>query len=170
MAQQNNAADNDVAPLLAEVLQLQNKVVELFQQVHTADRPAKVESEVRYFLGAAHLNLGEDNQAEPLLRDAERLDPTAWQPKLGLARLLQQRGDTAGAKAELDAAKAIAPDNIEVVRVEATMLLSQHDMPGALALFNKNSGGPAGRSRRALRPRPSQAGAERSRRGRRRCR
>ncbi len=47
------------------------------------------------------------------------------------------KGDSAGAKKELDAARAIAPDNVEVMRFSGELLRASGDLNGAVAEFDK---------------------------------
>ena len=69
-----NARDETEA-LLARALYFEGKTDELIDQIKPADRQPDDESEVRLRLGLAHFDLRELDEAEPLLRDAVRLDP-----------------------------------------------------------------------------------------------
>ena len=68
-----------------------------------------------------------------MLHDAERLDNEAALPKTAMAQLLLAQHDLAGAQTEIAAASAIAPEDINVLRVSALILRAQGDSKGALA-------------------------------------
>ena len=137
LARQNKGPADDVDPLLAQTLLLENKYEELFRDVKTDDRSEKSESQVRLTLGLAHLNLQETKEAEPLLAKAESLDPTSPGPKAAMAQLLLDRGDIAHAREEITAASAIAPDDPAVLRGSALVLLAQNDNDGALKVLDE---------------------------------
>jgi cellulose synthase operon protein C len=129
--------EDETAPILAEALIAQSKMTQLIEQIKPADRAPNAESTVRLSLGLAHLGLREIKDAEPLLRDAVRLDSDSWRAKLGLARLLLLKREMAGAAEQIDGARAIAPDNIEVMRLSGEILRSKGDIDGAVADFSK---------------------------------
>jgi cellulose synthase operon protein C len=133
LARQNKGSAAAVDPLLAEALWRQGKFVPLFQAVQPGNRPPKSESAVRLTLGSAHLDLGEAGEAEPLLRDAVRLDDQSARAKVVLARLMLIQGKTDDAEAELAQALAIAPDDASGLRLKADILLANQDSTGALA-------------------------------------
>lgn len=83
------------------------------------------------------MGLQEYKEAEPLLRDAEHLDPDAWRPKLAVARFAMYKGDVAQAQRQLDAARALAPDSVEVMRFHGEMLRASGDLEGAVKEFDK---------------------------------
>ena len=129
--------EDETAPLLAEALIDQNKMAQLIEQIKAGDREPSAESTVRLSLGMAHLGLREVKEGEPLLRDAVRLDPESWRAKLGLARFLLLKRDTAGAEEQIKAARAIAPDTIEVMRLNGEILRARGDADAAIAEFAK---------------------------------
>jgi putative PEP-CTERM system TPR-repeat lipoprotein len=126
---------DETAPLLAEAMLNQGKLSQLLDEIKPADRDPSAEAEVRLNLGLAHLGLREESDAEPLLKDAVRLDPESWRAKLGLARFLMIQGDVSGADQQVKAARAIAPDNVEVLRMSAEILRTQGDIAGAIKEF-----------------------------------
>ena len=130
---ENGGAKDAADPLLAEALLRQNKITELLQQVKPGDRPNAEESAVRFVLGSAHLNLKELTEAEPLLRDAERLDDKAVLPKLGMVRLFLAKNDLASADEEIARARALAPGDPRVTRLMAELAIRKGDTEGALA-------------------------------------
>ncbi|HUZ73956.1 MAG TPA: XrtA/PEP-CTERM system TPR-repeat protein PrsT [Stellaceae bacterium] len=135
LARQDHGDPNAVDPVLAEVLAAEGKVTQLFDIVRPGNRAPKAESKVRLELGLAHLGLREDKAAEPLLRDAERLDETAVGPKIGVARLLMSKGDINDAEAELARARAIAPDDPTTQRLTGEILYAKGDRAGAMTQF-----------------------------------
>ncbi len=135
-AHAHGAEDTKVAPLLAEALLRGGRYDMLLKEVTPGDRPAPIESVVRMSLGLAHLGMGEPAQAEPLLRDAERLDPTAAEPKVGVARLLLVQDHVDAAAAEIAAALAIDPQNDRALLVKADLLRLNGDVDRAVALYD----------------------------------
>jgi len=133
LARSDKGAPDEVDPLLAQALMRQNKFDVLFRDVQPDDRSAKAESDVKLTLGLAHLELQEISQAEPLLREAERLDETGIQQKSAMAQLLLSKRDLAGAQKEVDAANAISPDDVGIDRVSALLLRARGDLEGATA-------------------------------------
>jgi putative PEP-CTERM system TPR-repeat lipoprotein len=133
LARQYKGPIDAVDPLLAQALLQENKFTELFRDVQPGDRSAKAESQVRLALGTAHLVLQEMDQAEPLLREAERLDTAAAGPKAAMAQYLLATRDISGAQKEVDAGTAIAPDDPDVERMAALVLLAQGKSDEAIA-------------------------------------
>jgi len=129
--------DDEVAPLLAQTMLLENKMSQLLEQISPGTRTPRAEATVRLSLGLAHLALREYSQAEPLLADAVRLDPDSWRAKLALARLDMLKGDAAEAKRQIAEAAAKYPDIPDVLRLQGEMLRSSGDTAGALAIFDK---------------------------------
>jgi cellulose synthase operon protein C len=132
-ATQKDAAD----ALLAWALFLQGTVDSLFREIEPGQREAGAESRVRMSLGLAHLNLFEFNSAEPLLRDAVRLDPHSYQAHISLARLLILQRKLPEARELLDTARAIAPGQIGIARITGELLRAEGDPAGAVAAFSK---------------------------------
>jgi putative PEP-CTERM system TPR-repeat lipoprotein len=137
LARRHGAKEEDTAPLLARALLYQGKFSELFQQVHPGNRSAPQESAVRAALGLAHLVLGETDQAAPLLQDAERLDPNSIDAKLGAARLLMARRDTAGAESRVDAVLARAPKRPDALDLKGQILTLHKKFDEAMARFDE---------------------------------
>ena len=135
LARWHGGDDDDVAPVLAQAMLEQNKLGELIKTVQPGARAMKAEATVRLSLGLAHLGLGETGTGEALLRDAKRLDPTSEQSNLGMARLLMVKGDYAGAERELQSARAVDPDAIDVLRLAADLARSKGDVEGAIAAY-----------------------------------
>ena len=136
-ARGKGGSEDEIAPILAEALLGQNKLNQLIDQVKPADRDPAAESIVRLSLGLGHMGLQEFKEAEPLLKDAARLDPKAWRPKLALARFAMLKGDEAQAQRQFDEARAIAPDSVEVMRFHGEMLRGAGDLDGAVKAFDE---------------------------------
>ena len=112
-------------------------MTQLIDQIKPADRAPSAEATVRLSLGLAHLGLREIAEADPLLHDAVRLDANSWRAKIGLARFLLLKRDKSGAAEQIEAARAIAPDNVEVMRLNGEIMRSKGDTDGAVAEFSK---------------------------------
>lgn len=137
-AARGNGTRNDEADaLLAWALFLQGKSDVLFREIEPGQREPKAESTVRMSLGLAHLSLGEFNRAEPLLRDAVTLDSGSWRAHISLASLLILTRKLPEARQELDALRALAPDEIGVTRITGNLLLAEGDTAGAIVAFSK---------------------------------
>jgi putative PEP-CTERM system TPR-repeat lipoprotein len=137
VALQKGGNRNQAEPILAESLFRQRRFNQLFKEVKPAHLNPAAESHVRMDLGLAHLNLGEMAEAEPLLREAEKLDPTGAGPKIAIAQLLLAKKDLKGAQSEADAAVGIAPNNPDVLRLDGEILRREGNEAGALSLFNQ---------------------------------
>lgn len=133
LARDDKGPTDEVDPPLAQALLQQNKLSELFRDVQPGSRENKSESQVRLALGLGHLALLELNQAEPLLKDAERLDETDAAPKAAMARLLLAQHNVAGAQKEIYAAGAITPDDAGVLLTTAQVLRAQGNTAAAMA-------------------------------------
>ena len=135
-ARERGVPEELTAALLAQAIYQQGDFGRLLKAVPAGNRPAKTESEVRNLRGLAHLALGEYPNAETMLHDAEKLDPSAFGPKLGLVNLYLATGNTAEADREADAALAIVPDNSQALTAKARVLAAEGDTAGALEKLN----------------------------------
>jgi putative PEP-CTERM system TPR-repeat lipoprotein len=130
-------ADDAVAtPLLAEALVRSGRYELVLKEIPAGNRPPAAESVVRLTRGLAELGLNHPDQAEPMLREAARLDKTTIGPKLGLARLLLQRHLVAEASQQIEAALAIDPQDVQALLMKADVLHLHGDADGALALYD----------------------------------
>ena len=129
------ATASDVADVLAWALMMESKETELFAQIAPADRDPPVESTVRVSLGLAHLNLHEFREAEPLLRDAVRLDGQNRVARLALAKYLLDAGDFSGAREQIEAAGAISPNNLGIKRLLGELYRDEGKNEDAAAEF-----------------------------------
>ena len=136
-ARSSDAGNDEADALLATALYLQNKYEVLFHEVAPGRREAKAESTVRMNLGLAYLYTFEPDHAEPLLRDAVRLDPGSWRAHIALARLLILQRRLPEARELLDAARALAPTEIGITRISGELLRAEGDTAGAIAAFTK---------------------------------
>jgi cellulose synthase operon protein C len=137
-AARGSGTRNDEADaLLAWALFLQGKSDVLFREIEPGQREPKAESTVRLSLGEAHLALGEFNRAEPLLRDAVTLDSGSWRAHISLAGFLILTRKLPEARQELDAARALAPNQVAVTRITGDLLRAEGDTAGAIAAFSK---------------------------------
>ena len=136
-ARSSGTRNDEADALLAWALYLEGKSNVLFRQVEPGQREATSESMVRMSLGLAYLYLFDFDRAEPLLRDAVRLDPGSYRTHIALARLLILQRKLPEAREVLDAAHAIAPSEIGVTRITGELLRAEGDTAGAIAAFGK---------------------------------
>jgi tetratricopeptide (TPR) repeat protein len=136
-ARSSGTRNDEADALLAWALYLEGKSNVLFRQVEPGQREATSESMVRMSLGLAYLYLFDFDRAEPLLRDAVRLDPGSYRTHIALARLLILQRKLPEAREVLDAARAIAPSEIGVTRITGELLRAEGDTAGAIAAFGK---------------------------------
>jgi putative PEP-CTERM system TPR-repeat lipoprotein len=133
---QRGGDEGKIAPVLAETLLRSGKYEALLRDVPAGSRPAAEESAVRLFRGHAYLSLHQIAQAEPLMRDAERLDPNSVGAKLGMARLLLVEGKTADGEQKVDQALTLAPRDSHAEIAKSDILRSLGDVDGSLAYLN----------------------------------
>lgn len=126
-------SDDVVAPVLARAMFGEQKFTILVQTIKTGSRPPKAEAQVRALLARAHLALGETRFVEPLIADAQRLDPGGLPATIATTQLLLSRSDFAGAAAEIARARALAPGDLYVLRLLAQIDVLNGDPAGALA-------------------------------------
>lgn len=135
LARQDKGPPDTVDPILAQTLVSEGKLNELFDAVTPGKRAAKAESVVRLELGLAHLMLGELKEAEPLLKDAVKLDGRSVPARDGLAQLLLREGDSDGATGELARARSLDPNDVTMLRLTAEIALAKGDRAGAIDQF-----------------------------------
>jgi cellulose synthase operon protein C len=126
----------DYIPVLMDAMLRQEKFADLLDLVKPADRTPPLESKVRTALGTAEAGLWDRDQAEKLLREAVKLDPTAVRPKIQLARLLTGTKPEEADKS-IDEAIAANPRSAEALQVKGEMLRSRGDQDGAIRLFDE---------------------------------
>lgn len=135
-ALQRNGDEGKIAPVLAEVLLRAGKYEALLRDVPSGSRPPAEESAVRLYRGHAYISLHQVDQAEPLMRDAERLDPNSVGAKLGMARLLLAQGKSAQGEQEVDQALKLAPRDSHAEIAKSDVLRARGDVDGSLAYLN----------------------------------
>ncbi len=136
LARQFKASPNDVDPLLAQALRRESEFTQLFDLVKPDDRdPKRIASSPRS--GLAHLALGEMKEAEPLLRDAERLDEAAAAPKIALTQWMLANDEIDAADAEIKRAQALAPGDPTVLLLESQILIGRNDTDAGLERLNE---------------------------------
>jgi hypothetical protein len=124
------------------VLLSQKKFKDLFELIEPADRNPVLESKVRSALGTAAAGLHYDEKAEAFLRDAIRLDPSAVEPGIQLARFLNGSKREAAERVINDVIAA-NPQSAELRRVKGEMLWSHGESNAAVHLFDGRSVRPA---------------------------
>jgi putative PEP-CTERM system TPR-repeat lipoprotein len=136
-AKQRGVISDDLTALLAEVMFRRGEHGELLREIPARDRRPSTESVVRTYRGLAELAIGEANEAQNMLGDAERLDPKAIAPKIAMARLLLTKNDPAGADRKIDEALALAPHDSQALDVKGITMFSRGDAQAALGFFNQ---------------------------------
>ena len=136
-AKQRGVTDERLAMLLAEVMFRNGEVGELLRQVPSANRSPQTESVVRMYRGLAELTLGQMNNAQAMLADAERLDPKAVPPKIASSRQLLASRDVDGADRKVDEALALAPKNSQALDLKGIILAIKGKPEESLATFGE---------------------------------
>ncbi len=134
-AREHNAAEADYLPVLIDSLLRQGKYQDLSDTVRPGNRPAALESQVRQALGVVAAHQHDIPKAQALLQDAIRLDPTAVQPKITLARLLGT-SNAAEASRLLDEVLAANPRSVEALQVKGELARAKGDTKAALSDFD----------------------------------
>ena len=135
-ARERGGDETDYLPILADALLRQYKFADLLDLIQPGDRDAAMESKARAALGIAAAGLRDQGRAEAMLRDAIRLDPSAAQPKIRLAQLLNAK-NPAEADKLIDEAVAATPHSAEALQVKGEMLRSRGDLDAATHLFDQ---------------------------------
>jgi putative PEP-CTERM system TPR-repeat lipoprotein len=135
-ARERNGEEADYLPILAEALLLQSKFADVLGQIRPGDRPPALESRVRLAIGMAASALHRRDQAEAALRDAVRLDPSATEAKITLARFLIGK-DVGEADGIIDGVLAANPRLAEAVVVKGAVLAARGDRDGAIGRFDE---------------------------------
>ena len=134
-AREHNAAEADYLPVLIDALLRQGKFQDLSDTVRPGNRPAALESQVRRALGLAAARQHDTAKAQTLLQDAIRLDPTAPEPKIALARLLGG-SNSAEANRLLDEVLTANPRSVEALLVKGELARTKGDTKAALSDFD----------------------------------
>jgi putative PEP-CTERM system TPR-repeat lipoprotein len=129
------ADEAKTAPMLGQVLLRSDKFTQVLSEVPAGNRPAASESAVRLARGLAYLGLHQVADAAPMLQDAERLNPGAADPKLGIARLLLAQNSAANAESKVDAALQLEPHNDRALILKAEIMRQRGDLDGAIARY-----------------------------------
>jgi predicted Zn-dependent protease len=132
-----DASNDDTVAQLAWVLSREGKTDALFDQIKPADREPSAEASIRLCLGLTHFSLREIDAAEPLIRDAVKLNPGYLEAHLVLARLFIFKGQLPDARVQIELARGIAPNDAEILQLTGNALLAEGDAPGAVAQFSK---------------------------------
>jgi cellulose synthase operon protein C len=122
--------------LLGQALMAQNKLDVLLQQLKPGGKDADLDAIILVFRGYALAGLRQPDAAQKAFNDAEQAAPNAVEPLLAEARLLEARGDTAGAQAKIDHAISVQPKSAEALLAKSQLLRTKGDMAGALAVLD----------------------------------
>jgi cellulose synthase operon protein C len=129
------ADEKDFLPILADALLRRSQFGTVLAAIQPGSRDPVLESKLRLALGVAATATRDLDRAEEMLRDAVRLDPSAENPKLQLARFLNEKhGDEANEV--IDAAIAANPHSIEALQVKGEILRARGDQDAAKRMFD----------------------------------
>jgi cellulose synthase operon protein C len=134
-AREHNGAEADYLPVLDDALLRQGKFADLSDLVRPGDRPAALESQVRWALGLAAAGVHDNVKAQALMQDAIRLDPNAAAPKIALARLLAVSKPQEANKL-LDTVLSSNPRSVEALQVKGELARAKGDAQGAMNQFD----------------------------------
>lgn len=124
--------------LLAWSLFLEDQRDRLLAEIKPGDREPHAEAVVRMSLGLALVTPLTFDKAQPLLRDAVRLDPSLWRARDALARSLIIERKLPEAREQLAAARAAGgPDQVGITLIEAFLDRAAGDTDGAIAKFTQ---------------------------------
>lgn len=123
--------------LLATALFLDGDEDALLTQIKPGNRAPEAESVIRMRLGLAHFDIGESSAAEPLLRDAVKLDPKSWRARIAYARILILQRRLPEARDQVEAAQALAPTEVGMIRIRAELKSAEGDLEGAVADYTE---------------------------------
>ncbi|HEY6336001.1 MAG TPA: XrtA/PEP-CTERM system TPR-repeat protein PrsT, partial [Alphaproteobacteria bacterium] len=135
-ARELSGDEADFLPILADALLAQKKFEDVLNVIEPGDRAPVLESQARTAIGIAAAGLHYGANAEAMLRDAIRLDPSAMKPRLQLAQLLNKTNPES-ADQVIDAAIAASPQSAEPLQLKGEMLWSRGDLDGAVRLFGE---------------------------------
>jgi cellulose synthase operon protein C len=134
-ARDRNGKEADYLPALLESMVRQGKYADLADLVKPGNRAPALESKVRLALGIAAGGLHDRAKAESMLTDAVRLDPSALQPKIMLARTLSTT-NPAEANKLLDQTLAADPRSVEALQVKGELARAHGDLKAAMSQFD----------------------------------
>jgi putative PEP-CTERM system TPR-repeat lipoprotein len=135
-ARERGGDETDYLPILTDALLRQYKFGDILDLIQPGDRDAAIESKARAALGIAAAGLRDRGRAEAMLRDAIRLDPSAVQPKIRLAQLLNAK-NPAEADKLIDEAVAATPHSAETLQLKGEMLRFRGNLEEAMRLFDE---------------------------------
>jgi cellulose synthase operon protein C len=133
-ASERGGNEADYLPILADALLRRYKFGEVLALIQPGDRDPVLESKVRMALGIAAASISDWGNAETMLRDAVRLDPSSTKPKFLLAQFLNRKNPEEADKL-VDEAIAANPQSAEALLVKAAILRARGDDDGAKGLF-----------------------------------
>ncbi len=136
-ARRGGMANDDLDAQLAWALYLEDDYNALFREIKPNDRKAPAELLVRLSLGLAYLHTENLDNAESMVRDAVKLDPSSWRARIALARLLILARKLPEAREQLDAARDTAPNQLATTRTLGYLLRAEGDADGAITAFSK---------------------------------
>jgi putative PEP-CTERM system TPR-repeat lipoprotein len=122
--------------LLGQALLAQSKFNDILQKFQPEGKDADLDATRLVFRGYAEIGLRQPDAAQKAFNDAEQVAPNAVEPLLAESRLLQARGDLAGAQAKVDKALAVQPKSAEALLAKSQFLRAKGDLNGSLAVLD----------------------------------
>jgi putative PEP-CTERM system TPR-repeat lipoprotein len=123
--------------LLGQALMAQNRYDAVLQRMKPDGKDANLDATMLVFRGFAEIGLKQPDAAQKAFADAEQQAPNAVEPLLAEARLLEGRGDLAGAQAKIDHAVSVQPKSAEALLAKSQILRTKGDLNGALAVLDE---------------------------------
>ena len=125
------------APKFAQAYIRQFKYQALLDRVSPQGLPPIQAAEVLIQRGAAYMGLGQLKQAEQALREAEKLSPDSVAVKVAQGTLELQQGNVQGARAKVDRAIALGPNDASAWNMKASIAHIGGDSKAALDAYGK---------------------------------
>ncbi len=122
---------------LGQALILQHKYEEVLEIVRSGLRSPEIEEQVHSMRGAAYIAIRDLDAAKMAYMAAAGLQSGSSSPLLGLAEVAIFRGDLAGARAQIDEALALEPDNADGWSLDGDLKRGLGDLAGAVASYGK---------------------------------
>jgi putative PEP-CTERM system TPR-repeat lipoprotein len=126
-----------VLPPLGRALLLQQKYRLLLEEIREGVRPPRIEGEIRFLRGQAHLEQRNIGPAEKAFQDAVRMRPEDGETLLGMARLRHLEGKADEAEQYIDRALKLAPGMADAWYSKAEVLRGRRQFTEAVKFYDK---------------------------------
>lgn len=120
---------------LAKSYLKQYKYQELLNDLYLESYPASVQGELLAYHGNAYLEMQKLKEAEKAFRQAAERAPRSAAPLGGLALMQLRSGNFDEADGYVKKALAVAPDDVDVLNIKASLVHARGDLKGAVAAY-----------------------------------